>query len=193
MLFRSLLHTPTNFYLPEVMAGLARARDAGLIKHFGVSIYETEHALDVVSSGQVDYIQIPYNVFDQRLDKTDFFALARLNGVMVFGRAPFLQGLLFMEPDEVPQHVARAAPYLAEFVQIVKRHRLDRAEACLQFSAAHEGIDRVVFGVDNLGQLDEDLAAVEKSPAGSCRQELQQCFVSMEKEIIFPSLWAKPQ
>jgi len=187
-----LLHTPANFYTPGIMRGLKQAKDLGLIKNLGVSIYETQHALDVVNSGLVDYIQVPYNIFDQRLEKNDFFNLARANGVMVFGRAPFLQGLLFMQPSEVPEHLARASHYLLEYEEIIARYNLVRAEANLLFSAQNPGIDRVVFGVDNMTQLQEDITVLTAMSADtSCREELKQNFINMEKEIIFPSLWAK--
>ncbi|NLW92063.1 MAG: aldo/keto reductase [Syntrophomonadaceae bacterium] len=187
-----LLHTPTNFYNPSIMRGLKQAKDLGLIKNLGVSIYETQHALDVVSSGLVDYIQVPYNIFDQRLEKNDFFSLARANGVMVFGRAPFLQGLLFMQPSEVPEHLARARDYLQEFAEIIARYDLGRAEATLLFSAQNPGIDRVVFGIDNMAQLKEDIAVISAMSTDTrCREELKLHFITMEKEIIFPSLWAK--
>jgi len=187
-----LLHTPANFYNPGIMRGLKHAKDLGLIKNLGVSIYETQHALDVVNSGLVDYIQVPYNIFDQRLEKNEFFSLAHANGVMVFGRAPFLQGLLFMQSQEVPEHLARARDYLQEFEGIISRYNLIRAEASLLFSAQNPGIDRVVFGVDNLTQLKEDIAVIANySNDTSCREELKRHFLSMEKEIIFPSLWAK--
>lgn len=187
-----LLHTPTNFYNPSIMRGLKHAKELGLIKNRGVSIYETQHALDVVGSGLVDYIQVPYNIFDQRLEKTDFYSLARANGVMVFGRAPFLQGLLFMQPDEVPEHLARAKNYLQEFSQIIAKDNLQRVEASLLFSAQNPGIDRVVLGVDNMTQLKEDIAVIANYSADErCREELKQHFSNMEKEIIFPSLWAR--
>ncbi len=79
-----LLHTPADFYNKGVMEGLKQCRSKGLISHFGVSIYEVQHALDAVSSGLIDYIQIPYNIFDQRLNRTDFFKIARENNVKVF-------------------------------------------------------------------------------------------------------------
>jgi aryl-alcohol dehydrogenase-like predicted oxidoreductase len=187
-----LLHTPANFYNPSVMRGLKHAKDLGLIKNLGVSIYETQHALDVVNSGLVDYIQVPYNIFDQRLEKTDFYSRAQGNGVMVFGRAPFLQGLLFMQPNEVPDNLARARNYLQEFEQIINKYELQRIEASLLFSAQNQGIDRVVLGVDNMAQLKEDIAVIANDCADeSCREELKQHFSCMEKEIIFPSLWAK--
>lgn len=200
-----LLHTPANFYNPQIIKGLQQAKEKGLTENIGVSIYEVETALDVVRSGLVDYIQIPYNAFDQRLDGHDFYTAARANGVTVFARSPFLQGLLFMEPEEAPERVAEARPHLEEFAAIVGRHGLRRSEACMLFSLLNEGNNYVVFGVDSLEQLEEDLGIAEAAAgvAGSTVSisghgcdiqallaDLRSHFSSMEKAIIFPSLWA---
>lgn len=187
-----LLHTPTNFYNKSVINGLQRVKAEGLVKNIGVSIYESKHALDVVSSKEIDFIQIPYNPFDQRLDKTDFFNIAKDNGVTVFARSPFLQGLMFMQPEKVPPQLNKAAAYLHEFRMIIEQYSLSRTQACMALSGLHPGIDYVVFGVDSLAQLQEDIAVFDKeSDYMDCIKELRQHFVSMEKEIIFPSLWAR--
>lgn len=205
-----LLHTPANFYNAQIIKGLQQAKELGLTENIGVSIYEVETALDVVRSGLADYIQIPYNAFDQRLEGHEFQTLARANGVTVFARSPFLQGLLFMEADTVPVRVAEARAHLDEFAAIVSRHGFTRAEACMLFSVLNEGNDFVVFGVDSLDQLEEDISVTESAGgrvAGSgggvssedskdhdlneLRADLRGQFSSMEKAIIFPSLWAR--
>ncbi len=188
-----LLHTPTDFFNQSVMNGLFLAKEKGLIRNLGVSIYETEHALDVVNSGMVDYIQIPYNVFDQRMERTEFFNIARANGVTVFARSPFLQGLLFMEGDDIPAHLERARVYLHDFDEIIAQYSLKRVEAALFLSYLNPGIDYVVFGVDNIEQLTENIEVCNLNPDvdSSCTEELRQHFMNIEKEIIFPSLWAR--
>ncbi len=186
-----LLHTPANFYNPMVIKGLQEAKNLGLTENIGVSIYEVETAMDVVQSGLVDYIQIPFNVLDQRLARGDFYRIARDNGMLVFARSPFLQGLLFMEPAEVPDRVAEARGYVEEFGEIATRHGFSRAEACMLLSLISPGHDFVVFGVDNLQQLQEDLNVEEKGRDTSALvADLEQRFVNIEKAIIFPSLWA---
>lgn len=188
-----LLHTPTDFYRSGVTEGLQKAKKLGLVKNIGVSIYETEHALDVVSSGIVEYIQIPFNVFDQRLEKTDFFKIAKANGVTVFARSPFLQGLLFMAEDDIPVHLERARVYLHDFNMIISKYHLSTAEATLSLSCLNPGIDYVVFGVDNIEQLTENIEVFDPNldVNSSCIEELKEHFVNIEKEIIFPSLWAR--
>lgn len=187
-----LLHTPTNFYNKRIMNGLLGAKEKGLIRNLGVSIYETQHALDVVNSGMVDYIQIPYNVLDQRLEKTDFFTIAKRQGITVFARAPFLQGLLLMDAEEIPESIPGARVYVKEFARIIARHGLSKVEATLLFSYQNPHLDRVVWGVDTLEQLLEDITVCENNQeCRACREDLQNRFVDIEKAVIFPSLWAR--
>lgn len=188
-----LLHTPMDFYNPYVMEGLASAKEKGLIKKLGVSIYEAAHALDVVKSGRVDYIQIPYSIFDQRLDQTDFFEMARKNNVTVYGRSAFLQGLILMENDKIPGHLAKVKEYLWQYDEIIKKYGFSRAAAAFLFSYTHPGIDYVVFGVDNVDQLQENilLSNNHNIDFSACRAEISNHFKEVEKTIIFPSLWSK--
>jgi len=187
-----LLHTPANFYNESIINGMIKCKKAGLIENWGVSVYETQDALNAAGSGTVDYIQIPYSVLDQRLNKTDFFKIARENKVTVFSRSTFLQGLFAMEIDEVPPHLEEAKDYLKEFQQIAEKHNLSRMEAAFLFSYKNPNIDFLVFGVDNLQQLKEDIGfAVKPSDFENCLKELQKSFQDISRSIIFPSLWAK--
>jgi len=189
-----LLHTPAYFYNQSVIKGLEQCRSEGLIKHFGVSIYEVEHALDAVNSGLIDYIQIPYNIFDQRLNKTDFFKIAKQNNVTVFARSPFLQGLVLMEENRIPVNLSEVKKYLREFDLIINKHNFNRLEASLLFSYINPGINYVVFGVDNFNQLKEAVNVITEEKIKffeECGEELACKFLNIEKAIIFPSLWAK--
>lgn len=187
-----LLHTPSYFYNKEIINGLLKVKEMGLVKNIGVSIYETQHALDVVSSGKVDYIQIPYSVFDQRLDNTDFFEIAKKNNVTVYGRSAFLQGLILMNSNEIPEHLKVAVKYLEIFDKIISDFGFTRAEAAFRFSYEHPGIDYVAFGVDSIKQLEEDISFIYiKDNFDECKNKLKQQLKNIEESIIFPSLWTK--
>jgi len=187
-----LLHTPADFYNESVVNGMNKCKEAGLIENWGVSIYEAQDASRAAGSGLIDYIQVPYSVFDQRLNKTDFFEIAKKNQVTVFSRTTFLQGLFAMEIDEVPSHMEEAKAYLKEFQQVTDKHNVSRMEAAFLFSYQNPDIDCLVFGVDNLEQLKEDFRfAAKPSDIDNCLEELRTMFQDISNSVIFPSLWAK--
>lgn len=187
-----LLHTPTDFYNSGIMEGLKRSKEKELVKNIGVSIYELEHAVDVVKSGLVDYIQVPYSIFDQRMDKGDFFESAKKNNIKVYARSAFLQGLVLMNENEIPRHLEHVKEYLKKFDEIIKDYGVTRLEAAIDFTYDHPGVDYWVFGVDNKEQLLQDIEIVTKERlTDEYLKKIKQVLSNIEKSIIFPSLWAK--
>lgn len=185
-----LLHGASDFYNDNIVETLQKLKQENLIKNIGVSIYEEKDALAAAQNECVDYIQIPYNVFDQRLDQTEFFQMAKQNQITVFSRSSFLQGLLLMNIEQVPAYLASARPHLKKFHEIIGIHGYTPAEAALLFSSCHQGISKVVFGIDTKLQLEENLRIIGKEKGfKACHDDLFQTFVAIERKIILPSLW----
>ena len=187
-----LFHDAEDFYKPDLLRGLKLAKEKGLVKNIGVSIYEPEDALNVVQDSDIDFIQIPYNVLDQRLDETDFFELAEKNNVTVFARSSFLQGLLLMTREKIPPKLQDAWKYIEEFQNISRSYGFTPSEAALLFSYSHEKIDYVLFGVETVEQLETNLKILDKaSQFADCYEELRGKFKNIDRKIIVPSLWTK--
>lgn len=184
-----LLHTAEHVYRDDVLEGLRRAKQEGLVEHIGISVYDEPEALEAARRG-LDYVQVPYNVLDQRLDKTDFFELAEKAGTVTFARSPFLQGLLLMEPDQVPPHLARARALVETFTEIAKRHQLSPLEAALLF-AYRSRASYMVFGAETSAQLKEILAVGERLPFMNADsvEEMRKAFSVADRAIVNPSLW----
>lgn len=186
-----LFHSPYYIYLSHMVEGMRKAKEAGLVKNVGVSVYDEAEALQAVELG-VDYVQVPYNVFDQRLDATDFFDIAKKNKVTVFARSPFLQGLLLMRPDQLPEHLSHIRPHLEQFTDIITRHQVPPAEAALLFAKEHSQADYIVFGVDTSAQLTEDVDIIARSSSTNKSgwiAELKDAFKNLNRGAINPSLW----
>jgi len=187
-----LFHTPAYVRDEKLMAIMADLKQQGLVKNIGVSVYEEEDALYAAGLPAVDYIQAPYSIFDQRMDRSGFFQLAKKNGKTVFARSAFLQGLFFLKEEKIPPHLNEAKKYLRELDEIIAPYGLSRLEASWLFALKNEQINYVVFGVDNLAQLKEDLSLAEShKDLSRCWRELKSRFANIEKSIIFPSLWKK--
>ncbi len=187
-----LLHTPEEFYEKEMMNDLMKLKEEGLVRKIGVSIYEMNHALDVVKSGIIDAIQVPYNILDQRVDDSEFFEIAKRNSVTVFARSPFLQGLLTMAADEIPKHLSEVKIYINQLNDLSKKYDISIIDMCMLFSTTNTSIDFVVFGVDSVDQLKENIDALYyEHQFDECREEIEKIFAQIERSIIFPSLWAK--
>lgn len=189
-LYGYMLHRTKDMNNEAVVQGMMGAKERGYTEHIGVSVYEPEEALRVVRSGVWDMIQIPYNVLDQRLDGTDFFALAKKNHVRVFARSAFLQGLLLMDPEHLPIQLQKARLYVEKFRHIVVENHFTPEEGAMLYSYCHPGVDYVVFGVDTEEQLIKNIKVCEKAEAfNDCWKELNGGFSGVPREIVVPSLW----
>jgi aryl-alcohol dehydrogenase-like predicted oxidoreductase len=89
------LHCPPTdvYYRPEVFEVLDDLRQAGKLRHYGVSVERVEEALKAIEYPGVQSVQIIFNVFRQRPADL-FFAEARRKKVGILARLPLSSGLL---------------------------------------------------------------------------------------------------
>ncbi len=185
-----LLHAAEHMYEKGVIAGLQEAKQSGLFEHNGVSVYDETDALRAVELG-MEYIQVPYNAFDQRLDRTDFFERAEEKGVTVFARSPFLQGLLLMDPDDVPPYLSAARSHIARFIDVSRRYDLSPFEASLLF-AYKSRAEHVIFGAESCEQIADILfTIVHKQLSVDFLKEIHESFQNIERSVIDPRLWKR--
>ncbi len=186
-----LLHTPEYIYQEEIMAALVGLKKEGHVENIGVSIYDLKEGYAAIDTGVVDYIQLPYSILDQRGIKEGFICAAKSAGIKIFTRSAFLQGLFMMEHDFIPEHLQKAVPYLEKIEKILKQYEVDKISAILQFVKQEEHIDYLVFGVEKIEQLEEDIQkAGQADVPEECLQQLKKEINNVAQSIIFPSLWA---
>lgn len=185
-----LLHEPKDIKNKKIVDSLKKIKDSGLSKNIGVSVYEPEDAVFAANSDAFDYIQVPYNIFDQRLRKTKFFELAKKNNKKVFARSAFLQGLLLMNEEKIPAHLKESRPYLAKLDKIIARHGFSKKQAALHFALQNKNIDYLVFGSENKSQLEEviDIARQEVDLTELIHELIYE-FREVPQYIISPNLW----
>ncbi len=187
-----LFHDASCIYDQEAVKALASVVDAGLAEKAGVSIYSPEEAVKALEYGEIRVIQIPYNVFDQRLDQCGFFEKARQRQVEVYARSSLLQGLVMMDPDNLPGRVRFASGYVRKFHRICREYNVSPLRGAVGYVLTHPGIDYVVFGVDNKRQLMEYIAMQEEGIPMEMKDALRNEFADVEERLVNPVLWDKP-
>lgn len=188
-LYGYLLHKAECIYDQNIVAALQKVKQEGLVKNVGISIYQISEGEAAVNSGMIDFIQMPYNVFDQRGDITGFLERAKSRGVTIFTRSAFLQGLFLMPQESIPESLQQAKKYLFEFEGLLDEFKLDKVSTLLNYPVNNPYIDYVVIGVDNAMQLREHIGRFgEQLPKGFL-QKARQMFGNVEEEIILPNLW----
>lgn len=186
-----LLHSARYVYNDAILAALAELQKRGYTKHAGVSVYEVDEAKAGLQKQTVGIMQLPFSVFDQRMAEQGVFAGTAGGDTIIDSRSVFVQGLLMMEEDEVPAFLAKARPILRRLDAVCTQHGVSRLSVAISFVQLQSAINRVVIGVDNLQQLQEDIHLFNNPLPQATMAEIAREFSGLEAEIVMPSLWHK--
>jgi len=184
-----LLHDANLIFNERAVNNLKSLKDNGVSKEIGISVYTPEQAVKSLDYDFIDIIQVPYNVLDRRLDKCNFFENAKKSGMTVYVRSVLLQGLLMINADELPDHMKFAEPYVRKFQDICNKNEIGYFEGAVGYVLNHEDIDFLVFGVDNLNQLNDYISLYNDSKILDYRSIFSSVFENVDEKVIMPTLW----
>ena len=145
-----LVHRASDLLGPQgdtLWRALSDAKRAGLVQKIGASIYDTAELDAVRARCDVDIVQLPCSVFDQRMVST--IAELEEQGVEVHVRSVFLQGLVFMRPDDAPDSFEPVQAKLRAFHAAADGNPLAAAIAF----AEQLGASKLVLGFEDAEQL----------------------------------------
>jgi aryl-alcohol dehydrogenase-like predicted oxidoreductase len=182
-----LVHAAADLDDPALWPALLRLKREGIFARIGISAYVDENPVALAQRFRPDVMQIPLNLFDQRLLLDGTLERLRDMGVEIHARSLFLQGLLLMAPEAVPTHLLGAASHLA-----VMRTRLAEAgatplAAALAFVLKQPEIAVGLVGLHHVRQLDEVLQAI----AAPLPTLDWRTFSLDDVRILTPPLWNK--
>lgn len=183
-----LLHNPSHVYNEYVVDALQLLKKEGLTKRIGVSVYSVSEAFEGVRVG-LDVIQVPYSIFDQRMDEEGVIALAQRVGTEIYARSIFTQGLILIEEHSIPKHLENAQPVIRKLTEFCKGYTISRLQLALSFAGRMIGISGIVFGVDSIGQLTDIIAASKKTVPQNILEEAKRLFSIADEDIILPNRW----
>ncbi len=187
-----MLHSARYVWNDAIVEALARLKKEGYVRHCGVSVYEPEEAFKVIERANCDFMQLPYSIFDQRMGKAGVFERAlQQSNTQIHSRSAFLQGLILMDENTVPSFLERAKPIVRKSNELCKKYSISRVALAMSYVKHQEGISHLVFGVDNIEQLKEDIFLFENSISDEIIVNIAIEFEDIGEDIVMPSLWKK--
>lgn len=185
-----LLHLYDEIRNPYPLLVLNKLKREGIIKKIGVSVYEVEEAKQAIETGIIDYLQMPYSIFDQRARTNGIFDAAAKRGITIFTRSAFLQGLLLVDIEKIPTSLYAIKPYLLKFESLLKNYGIEKKHAIIKYVLSERKIDYMVFGVETREQLLEILKEKDSEPLPDAFiSELNTKFSEIPKRLILPIFW----
>lgn len=164
----------------QVWNKLVELKKRGLIEKIGFSLNEPVELELLIGKGYIpDLIQVPYNYFDRRFEKS-LIEIKREYETEVHTRSTFLQGLFFMDTNELNSHFDA----VKKLLRAIQNENL----SCqlFQFVLNRKFIDKVVIGVNDLQQFNENIDCTNKS-----LEPLPVLTEKISKEILSPVNWPK--
>lgn len=182
-----LLHRPMDLLGPrggELYRGLVSAREDGLVRKIGISVYAPRDIESLWPEFRFDLIQAPYSLVDRRIEKSGWLKRLKDAAVEIHTRSTFLQGLLLMKRTAVPEGFGRWSGLWDAWDKWTRDAGVSRLSACLSVSLRCPEIDRVVVGADSSAHLQQILKAAQSTPG-----EAVPDFSSEDEALINPSRW----
>lgn len=184
-----LFHNASYIFDEYAVKALNSVKLQGLTKRIGVSVYTPQEAMKALEYDEIDVVQIPYNVFDHRLDKCGFFKKAKEQGVEIYARSSLLQGLAVMDASKLPSRVGFAKDYITEFENLCIEQQLSRLEAAIGYVLCKRELSYIVFGVDNISQLKEYINIEKIKISNNIISIIDERFKDVPEKLVNPSLW----
>ena len=96
-----------------------------------------------------------------------------------------------MNENEVPPYLNGAKPILRKIDVICKKHNISRISLAINWVKQFKAISHLVFGVDNIEQLKENIGIFNEEFPSEILNEISNEFTNIEANIFMPSLWVK--
>ena len=170
---------------PILWDAMRELRDQGLTGKIGASVYfgsDIDALLDRYDD--VDLVQLPMNILDQRLIAGGQIARLVERGVEIHVRSVFLQGLLLAA--RTPPHLTGLQPWLERWRAAALVAGLSPMTAAFAFIKSVKGLDAAIVGVTSVGEFKEVRAAFQ-CPVTFDADNL----ACNETDLIDPSRWGR--
>ena len=193
-LYGILVHNPSDLKDKESCQQLNHQfnllKEQGVVKKTGISVYEPLEILnlyDNLSVTEIDLIQCPVNILDQRFLDPEIQDFCGRNNIEIHGRSLFLQGLLLIK--DIPKHLENSEVRLSlkRYKDFLILNNLEPLEACCLFAHQHQDkIDRWVIGFNLPRELQEFLMQINNTDILS-----EVCFDDFKNKncYIDPRTW----
>ena len=172
------LHNPTVDVIErgEVWDVLQRAKQAGKIRHYGVSINTMEEGIAAVKDGRSESIQVEYNLLAQEPAQA-FFPQAQQANVGIIARVPLRRGILTgkmtrsdeqrFTGDDLRARSFKGEAFAKELAKAAQLGFLAHGpvktlgQAAIAFCLTHPAVAVAIAGARNGEQMRENAAAAD--------------------------------
>ena len=184
-----MFHSFETFKRNEyVLEKLREHKNNGSIKKIGFSLYCTGDIEYLFEKDiKFDLIQVPFSIFDRRFEK--YFEELKKRNVEIHTRSVYLQGLVFMNVNEISKYFEGFMGKLIELDEISKSLQLTKQEIALNFCLTNEKINKVIVGFDSEKQIRETVESVRKFDVVKQNYDKFEVLREDDEKYLLPFNW----
>ena len=151
----TLLAHSAELYLDESFnKELQSVKEEQSISKIGVSLYTENEIKQIIKSDfKPDIIQLPLNILDTRLYHHNILEQLAQEGIEIYVRSAFLQGLFYLPALELKNRFSDVVPYLEKLKSIAADSGYTLTELSLLWLVSLEEVSKVIIGVDKASHL----------------------------------------
>ncbi|MFV0571569.1 MAG: aldo/keto reductase [Xanthomarina gelatinilytica] len=173
----------TSFYNEVLLA-----KKSGLIEKSGISLYSNNEIEDIIENySDFDFIQIPFNLFDNESKRKTILEKAKAVNIQVHTRSVFLQGLFFKGHNDLPEKLKPLKGYLEKLESIEKATGINTQTLALQYVLQKKYIDYVLIGVESVDQLMNNIEILNSEK--NIPHEVIDAIQVSEEYLLNPTNW----
>lgn len=184
-MFHSTKIFQKNMHIQEDIYELQKR---GLIKKLGISVYTNDEIDFLINEGfQFDFIQMPFNVLDNENIRGKVIKKMIKNNIDIHVRSIFLQGIFYVDYNNFPKKLEPLKKYISSIKSICNSTKYNIDDMLLGYPRTKKYIKKIVFGIDNINQLENNLHTYNKE-SDIPVNDIEKINVE-EKDLLNPALW----
>jgi len=158
------------------------------IDSIGVSAYTNLQIEEILQDELIDVVQLPFNLLDNMNLRGEILGKINDKGKIVHTRSAFLQGLVFVEPDNDNKIVKTLKPELDYLQKVAIGNNISMQKLAINYCLQQPLIQNVLIGVDNLDQLNQNLSDAGYLLPSNLIKQIDEITVN-DVDLLNPSLW----
>ena len=185
------IHNATREMIAEgaITHALVEARQRGLVRVLGASVYDSDAALAVIASGAYGVLQVAFNVLDQRMMR-EVIPAADAAGIGVVVRSALLKGALTPKAEWLPEPLGALRESAVRARDMLAGGLWERLpEAALRFCLTAPHVASVLTGARTHRELEAAVAAEAAGPLDAEMMARATSLAMNDDALLNPSRW----
>jgi aryl-alcohol dehydrogenase-like predicted oxidoreductase len=126
----------------------------GMTSKIGISLYNPNDLFKFINFWTPDFIQIPYNVFDRRIEKGNFLNILKEKKIELHVRSIFFKGLL-TDKNLMIDKLKTKKKIFSKWFDFCIKHNIEPYKACYLFVKQNKYVKKIILGADSSLQINQ--------------------------------------